>query len=471
MRDIDKPFVYVVDGLDENDTPEKRTDVIRALKALGDLNQWAALNGLLAFPAFILLTARAEVWERWISVFEGRSLIRFRDRLRRYADDELEVALARYSSAYQYSFAAPIPASARDTLSVPFNLRMLSEVLEYGGEDLPVERMLQKPVLTYYLEWLASQLSLQVEPLTEDSFIACLCDLALAAAREKQGQLDEDAAVRLLAPRFRKSPDIARDFLELLVQARLLVRELARGRWLRFRYSPIVDYLLGLSVARNPLFTHLEDVTAVAAESSQVSSVAVRDHVLSLTKGTAPGLTEEAQRYYVDSPTYISGAVSSLRAGSGGGQRAADADIEAIYKTIGRMQPDAAFDAFFVIAAKPNAQPEQGILTVFTTSWHLNEGRPDRWKMLEKLADRRLITRKPALAAIRDSRDPREWEVFLGRLHERQDRQQVARELTAAFDRVAQRGDPAWIQATGLIELAKQGRRFTPGTVFPGDPR
>ena len=466
MRDIDKPFLYVIDGLDENDTSEKRADVVHALKALSDLNQWAAHNGLLAFPAFILLTARTQVWERWISVFEGRSPIRFRDRLRQYADDELEVALSRYSNAYQYSFAAPIPASARDTLSVPFNLRVLSEVLEYNGEDIPVEPMLRKHVLTYYFEWLAARCSLQIAYMTEDSFIASLCDLALAAAEAQQGHLDEDVAVRLLVPRFRESPDVVRDFLELLVEDRLLVRELGRGRWLRFRYSPIVEYLMGLSVARNPYLTHLEDVTVAAAKSSQVSSVAVKDHVLSLTKGTAPGLAGEAERYYASSPTYISGAVSSLRVGSGDGQRAAPGDIEAIYKTVDRMEPDKAFDAFFVIAAKPNEQAKSGILKVFVAAWQLNEGRPDRWKMLEKLADRELASRPEALAAIRQSRDPREWEVFLGRLHERQDRQQVARKLAPSFKLVAPRGDPAWRQAKGLIELAERGGRFTPGTVL-----
>lgn len=466
MRDIDKPFVYVIDGLDENDTPEKRADIVRVLKALGDLNQWAAHNDLLAFPVFILLTARVDVWERWISAFEGRSLIRFRGRLRQFADDELEVALARYSNAYQYSFATPIPATVRDMLSIPFNLRVLSEVLEYNGEDIPAERMLRKHVLTYYFEWLAEQFSRQIDCVTDDFFIASLCDLALAAARAQQGQMDEDAAVRLLTPRFDGSPDASRDFLELLVQARLLIRELGQGRWLRFRYAPIVEYLMALSVARHPFLAHLEDVTAAAAESSQVSSVAVKDHVLSLTRDTAPDLAKQAQNYYVSSPTYISGAVSSLRLDFSSGQRTAAENIEAIYRTVDRMQPDKAFDAFFVIAAKPNEQPAARILEVFRAVWQLNQGRPDRWKMLEKLADRELITRPEAIAAIRTSRDPREWEVFLGRLHERDDRKQVASELAHSFRSVAPPEDLAWAQARGLIELAEQGGRFTLGTVL-----
>jgi hypothetical protein len=134
------------------------------------------------------------------------------------------------------------------------------------------------------------------------------------------------------------------------------------------------------------------------------------------------------------------------------------------------MEPDKAFDAFFVIAAKPNHQPEKGILKVFRTTWRLNDGRPDRWKMLEKVADRGLITREPVLVAIRASQEPREWEVFLGRLHEYEDRQPVARALAASFNLVAPPRDPAWTQARGLIELAEQGGRFQPGTVFAGDP-
>jgi hypothetical protein len=71
-----------------------------------------------------------------------------------------------------------------------------------------------------------------------------------------------------------------------------------------------------------------------------------------------------------------------------------------------------------------------------------------------------------AIAAIRTSRDPREWEVFLGRLHERDDREQVAAELAHSFRSVAPPEDLAWSQARGLIELAEQGGRFTLGTVL-----
>jgi hypothetical protein len=466
MRDIDKPFVYVLDGLDENDTPQKRADVVRVLKTLGELNQWATHNDLLAFPAFIMLTARKDVWERWISVFEGRSVIRFRDRLRNFADDELEIALTRYSNAYQYSFAKPISMAARNTLSVPFNLRVLSEVFEYNGEDVPVERALSKHVLTSYFEWLASQFSLQIASLTEDSFIASLCDLALASAPAPQGQLDEGVAVQQLALRFGNSPDATRDFLELLVQARLLVRELGGGRWLRFRYSPVVEYLMGLSVVRNPSLAHLESVTLTAAKSTHVSPIEVKQNVLSLARSSAPDVARQAARYYNNSPTYISGAVSSLRIGFAGGERTAADDIEAIYKTIDRMHPDKAFDAFFVIAAKPNDQPEIGVLAVFQTAWRLNDGRPDRWKILEKLADRELVTRPLPIAAICSSRDPREWEVFLGRLHERDDMQQVAIEIAPAFSNIAPPDDPAWSQARGLLELAERGNRFDLGSVL-----
>jgi hypothetical protein len=58
--------------------------------------------------------------------------------------------------------------------------------------------------------------------------------------------------------------------------------------------------------------------------------------------------------------------------------------------------------------------------------------------------------------------------VFLGRLHERDDLQQVAGKVSASFSALAPPGDPAWGQAAGLLRLAEQGRRFTPGTVLDG---
>jgi hypothetical protein len=218
MLEIDKPFVYIIDGLDESDTQEKRSDIVHLLRSLAELNRWASHRGLRAFPIFMILTARKDSWERWISVFEGRSAIRFRDRLRSFSEDELELAIANYSSAYQYSFARPIPTSAGEVLSVPFNLRLLSETLEYQGDDVPAEHILGKHVLTFYFDWLTPRFSRQIAHLSDDSFIGALCDLALAAARAPHGRVDETTAAGILAAEYLTSPDVASDFLELLVQ-------------------------------------------------------------------------------------------------------------------------------------------------------------------------------------------------------------------------------------------------------------
>jgi hypothetical protein len=96
------------------------------------------------------------------------------------------------------------------------------------------------------------------------------------------------------------------------------------------------------------------------------------------------------------------------------------------------MSPDNAFDAFFVVSAKPNGQPAEG---------------------------------PHVTAHVSRSREPREWEVFLGRLHMRHDCQLVARHLEQSFLNVASES-PAWDQAKGLFELAVRGLPFTPGTVF-----
>jgi hypothetical protein len=246
----------------------------------------------------------------------------------------------------------------------------------------------------------------------------------------------------------------------------LLIRELDLGRWLRFRYSAIVEYLMALSVARKPDLVQLDDVTTAAAESPEVSAVAVRENVMDLARSGEISFAGQARNYYASSPTYISGAVSSLRLGFGDGNKTSYEDIDAIYNNIRRMEPDNAFDAFFVIAARPNAQPGERIVDVFAAAWQINDGRPDRWKMLEKIADRGLLTHRIVLTLIGFSKIPREWEVFLGRLHERNDRQRVAQDLQLSFGSAVVPSDPAWDQARGLFELALQGRAFTPGTVF-----
>jgi Caspase domain len=466
MMEIDKPFVYIIDGMDENDIPAKRADIAHMLRSLSELNRWAVHRSLLAFPVFIIMTAKKDIWERWISVFEGRSLIRFRNRLTRFTDEELERALSHYYNAYQYSFAKPLPTAAADILSIPLNLSVLSEALEYQGEDIPAQRILGQHVLTYYFDWLAPRVSPKIADLTNDAFQASLCDLAFAAIQAPQGHIDEGAAVVMLSARFSRSSDLAADFLEILVQARLLIREIGVRRWLRFRYSSIVEYLVALSAIRKPDIAQLDEITIAASESSEISASAVKQNVLALARSGPAGLTDAAEDYYVSSPTYISREVSHLRVGFGSGHITESRDIEAIYNTIGQMQPDNAFDAFFVIAAKPNCQPAERILEVFNIVWQLNVGRADRWKMLEKVADHGLVTQPQVLSNVAQSQVPREWEVFLGRLHQRDDCQRVAAGLQPSFSAVAVPTSRAWDQAIGLFDLAARGLAFTPGSVF-----
>jgi len=270
----------------------------------------------------------------------------------------------------------------------------------------------------------------------------------------------------LLAARFSRSANLAADFLEILVQARLLIREIGLRRWLRFRYSSVVEYLVALSVIRKPDIAQLDEITVAASESSEISARAVKQNVLALSRSGPAGLADVAEDYYVSSPTYISRQVSHLRVGFGSGHITESRDIEAIYNTIEQMQPDNAFDAFFVVAAKPNDQPAERILEVFNIAWQLNTGRADRWKMLEKVADHGLVTQPQVLSNVARSRIPREWEVFLGRLHQRDNCQRVAAGLRPSFSAVAVPTSRAWDQAIGLFDLAVRGLTFIPGTVF-----
>ncbi|MGI5233481.1 caspase, EACC1-associated type [Actinoallomurus sp. CA-142502] len=462
------PLVYVVDGLDEADNPESRRAIVQLLKTLGKLNAAADRRRLLAFPVLLVFTARDDTWERWISVFEGRSVVRFKDRLARFSDEELGQALTRYSEAYQYSLVGSRTPDGTEALSVPFNLRVLSEAYEFQG---PVRfgDALGENVLQQYFERRRSNIAAQgISGLTATVFMELAGDLALAAVRTPEARIPEQTALRLIAERSPRLRGNEREVLGLLIAEQLL-RHDGTGA-LRFRYPAFIEYLVALTAVRSPGLDRLEEVTEKVAAAPEVSSAAVRRNVRSLARSMPPEVARQANTVYTTSPTYVTANLTTFRSDLGRGTVTAAEDLETIHRTIGRMSPADAWEAFFVVVAKPNGQPADRVVYAFGHAWDKNSRRPDRWRLLEKIGERRVLTDDEVVERIAGSRRPREWEVFLAWLSTYPERSAVAHRLRTSRDgdllAVFREGGLVWDQVTGLFTLALNDQDYVEGVLF-----
>lgn len=462
------PLVYVVDGLDEADNPKSRSAIVRLLKTLGELNAAAERRRLLAFPVLLVFTSRDDTWERWISVFEGRPAIRFKDRLARFSDQELGQALSCYSEAYQYSLVGARTPDGVDVLSVPFNLRVLSEAYEYQG---PIEfaDALGENVLRHYFERRRSDIAARGIPgLTAAVFMELAGDLAVAAVRTPETRIPERMALNLIAECFPQLRGNEQEVLDLLVVEQLLRRD-GTGA-VRFRYPAFIEYLVALTAVRSPRLDLLKEVTKNVATAPEISSAEVRRNVRSLARSMPPKVARLVETVYTTLPTYVTANLTRFRSDLGVGRVTTPEDLEAIHRSIRVMSPADAWNAFFVVIAKPNRQLADRLVHAFGHAWDKNARRPDRWRLLEKIGDRGVLTDDEVVKRIADSRSPREWEVFLALLSTYPERRTVAHRLRTYGNRdllaVFRQSGLSWDQVTGLFTLALNDQDYVEGVLF-----
>src|SRR5262249_54969307 len=144
------PLVYVLDGLDQADHASQQKQVIKLFKFVERLNGQARSQNLLTFPIVLLFTVRENVWDRWFTVFEGRNTLQFRQVIPEFTPEQLTVALSRYSVAYDYTLPDRHLMGIRQTLSLPLNLRILSESHQFNGQ-LEATDVLGEHILAGYV--------------------------------------------------------------------------------------------------------------------------------------------------------------------------------------------------------------------------------------------------------------------------------------------------------------------------------
>jgi Caspase domain len=461
------PIVLIVDGLDQGDAGDQK-QVIELFKAIGELNEHARRERLLAYPLMVLFTIRESEWDRLFTLFEGRNAIELRSEISRFTPQQLEAALDKYALAYEYELHGEIPPHGLDKLALPLNIRILSESHEYRGETDAGEA-LEEHILSGYMRRKADLILPVLPGLTDEGLTAALTALAMELVERRT--LEVDAAVTIMVGALAALP---RQDVESLLRALIDEQVLERTvRGVGFRQPGVLEYLLAAEGVRQVNESgragSLEDLTSKVAASSPTSSAAVRSSVEEIVRTQDPGARQMVSEHYATSAVYTGSQLSTLRFELSAGGRTSTRDLDSIFGSLYALQPVDAWDAFFVVVAAANRQPADRILKAFVVAWDANGGRVDRWKLLYKARERQLLYRPEVLRRVLRSAEPRDWETLLGSLAQERERQR----LLADLGRLAERPlaelvghGPEWRQVNGLLDLLLDGGTYVSGEVW-----
>jgi hypothetical protein len=465
LLDADTPLVYVVDGLEKANHAQDHREIKGVFKLLDSLNEAAREADLLAFPLVLLFTLRDSDWDRWFTLFEGRNFVAFRRQMTIFTPDERRAALDRYQASYQFDLVGELGADAEALFDVPVNVRFLAETLQYQGEAR-VHDVFQRPLMERFLRHKSESVLQRLPDLTSDELLEALAALASTVVLSPELRAPTEAAIQALTEGGTMSPDDAKDALRSLVIEKVLMDD---GEAIRFHYPSLLEYLVAadqvVRIQQSGRVDTLEDLTVRVAATSLMSSASVRSNVEKLVKQLDEPRLRAVEEHYATSPAYMRQRFTQMRAQLGEGRPTSDNNLASIYDGLERLTEPDAWDAFFVVVARPNRQPQSRIVETFRVAWDRNHTRGDRWKLLSKMAARDLLHADDVVDRVRASNRPREWETFLGLVLQRPERD-VVRERWAGLRPDDMMDGPEWAQVRGLFAVLLEGRRYVEGTVY-----
>ncbi len=470
---LNAPIIYAIDSLDEaGHVPHKATEVNGLLRALDSLNELARKDGLLCFPVGLVFTVREEYWERWNAHFEGRNTTMLRQRISTFGHTELEDAIERYTKVYDYRLLRPPSPASRRVLSVPVNLLVYSEAHKFEGA-IDCRTAFDNDVLALYFGRKQEDvLKRYVVGFNAASLMRVSSRVAMMMAESDTDRMSWSAVateIESSVPHLTAESD---EIVRILVSEQILARDGSDEQLLRFRHARFVEYLVAHHIATSlrsgELPAQMADQMAHVHRASLLSPYRVFDMLKHICASQYPDKLAAVTEFFSGSSAYMGLTLSRLRSDAARGIPPQGGDLELVSQSTTALDPQITWDAFFVLAAKPSEQAADVVLEAFKRAWTACEGRVDRWKLLQKVADLGLLSETgPIDAVIESSDDPREWEVLLGSILGSGDGRVFRKRWRKTGGLVLPIGDD-WVQVGRLLEAALGGAAWIPGST-PGD--
>lgn len=414
----DRPLMYVVDSLDEaSNHPSKHREIRGLLKEIDALNEKARSNGYVCYPLGIIFTVREDFWREWESLFEGLPVNTFLKRFSYFTPEQTQRALSQYSSAYGFRLTSGLDKTSLRVLSQPFNMQIFSEANEYRG-DISTENVLDENVLSLYFERKKEDiLKRPIVGFTPAILMSILSRVAIRAAETGENRIPYDAFASDITSASTLLSGYAEQIIRSISSEQILIRDSEDVRKFRFLHMRFVEYLVAYHIAsrleemRDP--QELDLLVARYVRGDFISLYYVHEFLSFICRTTYPAIYRSLTDYYSQSSVYVGRLLTHRRADIASGERTTTLDLEVIKKASANADGQVLWDSFFVIAAKGNMQDKDTLLEAFDHAWVRNAERIDRWRLLAKLGQHRLILEEKVIQHMMSSEIPKDWLVFV----------------------------------------------------------
>ncbi|WP_185212030.1 NACHT domain-containing protein [Sphingobacterium mizutaii] len=421
---LNKPIVFVVDSLDEAnfDLPKKKREVLSILKFIDEeLNKLAESKNLLIYPALVVFTIREDYWRDWESIFEGRKRNDINKRISSFAQNELTKAIDNYSNCYSYSITNEISLETKRVLSTPINLLIFSETYQYQG-DIEVNEIWEGNVIDKYFTRKKEDIHKRyIQGFTSNVFFQLISLLAFHTVKTKKNSVSRNEIDSILNENFSILSPFSDEIIDALVSELILIRDSENLNQLRFRHSRFIEFLLAFyivhSIERDQALKKLDYFAQVSFESEIVLMFRVHDDIRYIGKTKFPQILSQIEDYYAKSNFFMSKKMLQLRSQLSVNHKTEKEDLALILKNINSNDPELISDAYFVIVAKSNNQPQTTVLNLFTAAFKNSDNINDRYKLIAKLEHHNLLLNESVLNCLLLSNKAKDWEVYFGLIY------------------------------------------------------
>jgi hypothetical protein len=378
--------------------------------------------------------------------------------------------IEKYAKAYEFSIEGPINPEVFRVLSHPFSLQVFAEANEYVGAVRATD-VIAHNVLALYFERKKDDVLKRPIPGFQGDVVLSVCSvIAMSMVDIAKNEISRNVVVELIEHSFPILRGFSEPILNSLVSEQILVRDASNSSTLRFRHIRFLEYLVAYYIAKE-LASAVED-TALDAYTKRIfgsnfmSIYYVHDFIKNISETYFLDLRPRLDAYYSKDTEYMKRLVISKRSELANGGHTDAGDLDTIHLSMVNVNSDLCWDAFFVIAARPNNKERKNIIEAFELAWDSNDGRPDRWKIITKLDWHKLLLAEAVLTRILVSKDPKEWEVYLEQISNSEDLKDFPDAwLSLGGQRVCStfKIEPEWENVIRILEYATDGKAYPKG--------
>ena len=466
LRAINKCILFIIDSLDEVNSinfRDKKEELKSMFKQLDELNVLALANGYACFPIAVFITIRESYWRDWEALIDGRHDAQILTKtISTFHPDEFELALQKYSNAYDYSITNKLSSASKKTLSTPVNLEIFSEAYEYQHE-ITISNIWEAKILDNYFESKKEGVyKHQVSGFSESTFIRLLSQLGFQTIVSKSNSFTKREFKRVIKDHFFSISEHSDAVLRLLLSEQIITYTSSDKKDYQFRYIRFIEYLVARHILESVLdcddFSVINDYIKIIHESGVVSIFQVQKNLRHLCATQFSSIGSKVNHYYSKSNEYMSKFLPRVRGLISRGYSISNNDINVLLPSNYTQSPSITWDSFFILAAKNSGQSASVILQAFKSAWDANKkaGNENAWKLIDKLYKRQLLLHEDVLLSLLENGSAKDWEVYLGHvMNQKGEFLNLKSQLIddGFFDEKFEKNPPTWSQVCALIEL------------------